>query len=79
MQGGFPKGKVLSRVYELRNEIFIFLKEENHTLATTFEDEIFLDSVGVSMRYFCEIKSIKRLTSRKRYSSSATLRQNYSL
>ena len=29
------KGKVLLRVYELRNEISIFLKEENHALATT--------------------------------------------
>ena len=36
------KGKVLLRVYELRNEIAIFLKEENHALATTFEDEVFL-------------------------------------
>ena len=73
------KGKVLSRVYELRNEIFIFLKEENHTLATTFEDEIFLTQLAYLCDIFCEIKSIKRLTSRKRYSSSATLRQNYSL
>ena len=45
------KGKVLSRVYELRNEIFIFLKEENHTLATTFEDEIFLTQLA----YLCDI------------------------
>ena len=36
------KGKVLLRVYELRNEIFIFLKEENHALAITFENEVFL-------------------------------------
>lgn len=46
------KGKVLLRVYdELRNEIFIFLKEENHTLATTFEDEVFLTQLA----YLCDI------------------------
>jgi len=32
------KGKVLLRVYELRSEIFIFLKEGNYALAATFED-----------------------------------------
>ena len=31
------KGKVLLRVYKLRNEISIFLKEENHALATTLQ------------------------------------------
>ena len=45
------KGKVLLRVYELRNEIFIFLKEENHTLATTFEDKVFLTQLA----YLCTI------------------------
>ena len=45
------KGKVLLRVYELRNEIFIFLKEENHAFATTFEDEVFLTHLA----YLCDI------------------------
>ena len=50
MQGGFSKGKVLLRVYELKNKIFIFLKE-NHAFATTFEDEIFLTQLA----YLCDI------------------------
>ena len=45
------KGKVLLGVYELRNEIFIFLKEENHPLVTTFEDEVFLTELA----YLCDI------------------------
>ena len=45
------KGKVLLRVYELRNEIFIFLKKENHALAITFEDEVFL----IHLAYLCDI------------------------
>ena len=44
------KGKVLLRVYELRKEISIFLKE-NHALATTFEDEVFLTQLA----YLCDI------------------------
>ena len=51
MQGGFPRAKILLRVYELRNEIFIFLKEENQALAPTFEDEVFLTHLA----YLCEI------------------------
>ena len=38
-------------MYELRNEIFIFLKNENHALATTFEDEVFLTHLA----YLCDI------------------------
>ena len=45
------KGKVFLRVYELRNEISIFLKEENHALASVFEDEIFLTQLA----YLCDI------------------------
>ena len=44
------KCKVLLRVYELRNEISIFLKE-NHALATTFENEVFLSQLA----YLCDI------------------------
>ena len=47
----FSKGKVLLRVYELRNEIFLFLKEENHALAATFEVEVFLTQLA----YPCDI------------------------
>ena len=45
------RDKVLLQVYELRNEIFIFLKEENHALATSFEDEVFLTQLA----YLCNI------------------------
>ena len=45
------QSKVLLRVYELKNEISIFLKKENHALATTFEDEIFLTQLA----YLCDI------------------------
>ena len=45
------KGKVLLRVYELRKEIFIFLKEENRALAITFEGEVFLTQLA----YLCDI------------------------
>ena len=43
--------KVLLHVYELRNEIFMFPKEENHALATSFEDEVFLTQLA----YLCDI------------------------
>lgn len=43
--------KVLIRVYELRNEISIFLKEESHALATVFQDEFFLTQLA----YLCDI------------------------
>ena len=46
------KGKVLLRVYELRNKISIFLKEENHALATTFEDEVFLTQLAYLYHIF---------------------------
>ena len=36
------QGKVLSRVYELRNEIHIFLTEKKSHLATIFEDDIWV-------------------------------------
>ena len=45
------EGKVLLRVYELRNEISIFLKKENHALSTTFGDEVFLTQLA----YLCDI------------------------
>ena len=45
------KGKVLLSVYELTNEISIFLKEENHALSTTFKNEVFLTQLA----YLCDI------------------------
>ena len=45
------KGKVFLRVHKLRNKISIFLKEENHVLAVTFEDEVFL----TQLEYLCHI------------------------
>ena len=42
----------------MRNEIFISLKEENHALATIFEDEVFL----TLLVYLCDI--FAKLTSR---------------
>ena len=54
----FSKGKVLLRVYELRNKIFIFLKEENHALATTFEDEIFLTELVYLCVFFEKLNQL---------------------
>ena len=45
------QGKVLLRVYELRNKISKFLKEGNHALAITFVDEVFL----TQLVYLCHI------------------------
>ena len=55
------KGKVLLRVYELRNKISIFLKEENHAFATAFEDEVFLTQLVYLCDIFFKNKSIKHL------------------
>ena len=44
------KCKILLLVYELRNEISMFLKGENHALAT-FEDKVFLTQLA----YLCDI------------------------
>ncbi|XP_045629875.1 protein FAM200A isoform X1 [Ursus americanus] len=40
------RGKVLSRVYELRNEIYIFLTEKQSHLANTFEDDIWVTKLA---------------------------------
>lgn len=45
------RGNVLSRTFELRQEIYIFLKEEGHKYANEFSDEIFLIKLG----YLCDI------------------------
>ncbi|XP_057562900.1 protein FAM200B [Hippopotamus amphibius kiboko] len=40
------QGKILSRVYELRNEIHIFLIERKSHLATVFEDDIWVTKLA---------------------------------
>ena len=45
------KGKVLLHVYELRKEIFIFINEENHELATAFVDEV----LQIQLACLCDI------------------------
>lgn len=40
------QGKVLSRVCELRNEIYIFLIEKQSHLATIFEDDIWVTKLA---------------------------------
>ena len=52
------KGKVLLRAYELRNEIFIFLKEENHSLVITFEDEVFLTHLAYLCNIFAKLNQL---------------------
>ena len=45
------RGNVLSRTFELRQEIYIFLKEEGHKYADEFSDKIFL----IKLAYLCDI------------------------
>jgi hypothetical protein len=45
------RGNVLSRMFELRQEIYIFLKEEGHKYANEFSDENFL----IKLAYLCDI------------------------
>ncbi|XP_069901662.1 protein FAM200B [Globicephala melas] len=40
------QGKILSRVYELRNEIHVFLTEKKSHLATIFEDDIWVTKLA---------------------------------
>ncbi|XP_027466165.1 protein FAM200A [Zalophus californianus] len=40
------QGKILSRVYELRNEIYIFLIEKQSHLASVFEDDIWVTKLA---------------------------------
>ena len=51
MQYGFPKAKFFLHVYELRKEIFIFINEENHELATAFVDEV----LQIQLACLCDI------------------------
>ena len=55
------KCNVLLRVHELRNEIFIFLKEENHALATTFENEVFLTHLAYLCNIFAKLNQLNIL------------------
>jgi hypothetical protein len=45
------RGNVLSRTFELRQEIYIFFKEEGHKYANEFSDENFL----IKLAYLCDI------------------------
>ena len=45
-------------MYELRNEIFIFLKEKNRALTTTFEDEVFLTQLAYLCDSFAKLNHI---------------------
>ncbi|KAL4153497.1 hypothetical protein QTP88_001330 [Uroleucon formosanum] len=45
------RGNVLSRTFELRQEIYIFLKEEGHKYANDFSDKNFL----IKLAYLCDI------------------------
>lgn len=40
------QGKVLSRVYELRHEIYIFLIEKQSHLANIFEDDVWVSKLA---------------------------------
>ena len=52
------KGKVLLRVYKLRNEIIIFLKEKNHALATIIEDEVSLTQLAYLRDIFAKLNQL---------------------
>ena len=45
------RGNILSRTFELRQEIYIFLKEEDHKYTENFVNEDFL----VELAYLCDI------------------------
>ncbi|XP_075213767.1 zinc finger BED domain-containing protein 5-like [Lycorma delicatula] len=46
------RGNVLSGTFELRQEIFIFLKEEGYKYAEDFADVNFFNKTGIFMRHF---------------------------
>jgi hypothetical protein len=46
------RGNVLSRTFELRQEMFIFLKEEGYKDAQYFADVYFFNKTGIYMRHF---------------------------
>ena len=52
------KGKVLFCVYELRSEINIFLKEEKHTVVTTFEDGVFQSKLAYLYDIFKKLNQL---------------------
>ena len=52
------KGKAFLRAYELRNAIFIFSKEENHALAITFEDKVFLTQLAQLCDIFAKLNKL---------------------
>ncbi|XP_063766181.1 zinc finger BED domain-containing protein 5-like [Eleginops maclovinus] len=52
------RGKVLSRVFELREEIRIFLEEEGHDLAVNYSDENFLTKVAYLSDMFQKLNEL---------------------
>jgi hypothetical protein len=46
------RGNVLSRTFELRQEILIFFKEEGYKHAGYFTDANFFNKSGIFMRHF---------------------------
>ena len=77
------KGKVLLRVYKLRNKISIFLKEENHAFATIFEDEVFLTQLVYLCNIFLNLNQLNISSTEKKrtFCNSMTklqpLKENY--
>ena len=52
------QSKAFLRVYELRNKISIFLKEENHAFVTTFEDKVFLNQLAYLYNIFSKLNQL---------------------
>ena len=46
------------RVYKSSNEILIFLKEETHLLATTFEDVVFMTKLAYLFDIFNKLNQL---------------------
>ena len=66
------KCKVLLRVYKFRNGVFIFLKEENHALAITFENEVFFTQLAYHCEIFAKFNQLNISLQGKEHSLSAT-------
>lgn len=45
------RGYVLSRTFELRQEIYVLLKEEGHKNGNEFSDQVFL----IKLAYLCDV------------------------
>lgn len=54
------RGKVLDRIFELRNEVFCFLNKDNHSLAEFFCDEDFLIKLAYLSDIFEKLNILNR-------------------